>query len=80
MKVVVDNFAILGVEFCLLEKLSDMFSSSVVMDLDDKVVEEIAAEQADSQIERDHALTKLQDLEAGLKTLQRLRPLKLDGK
>ena len=64
MKVVVDNFAILGVEFCLLEKLSDMFSSEVVMNLDDGVVEEIAAEQPDSQVKRVRALTKFQSLEA----------------
>lgn len=70
MKVVVDNFAILGIEFCLLEKLSDMLSSDVVMNLDDKVVEEIAAEQPDSQIERSRALTKLQSLEEGLQTLR----------
>ena len=80
MKVVVDNFAILGIEFCLLEKLSDMFSSEVVMNLDDKVVEEIAAEQLDSQIERARALAKLQSLEAGLQTLRRLGRHKLGGK
>lgn len=48
MKVVVDNFAILGIESCLLERLSDMLSSEVVMGLDDEVVQEIAAEQPDS--------------------------------
>ena len=79
MKVVVDNVAILGIEFCLLEKLSDMLSSDVVMNLEDDVVQEIAAEQPDSQIERARALTKLQSLEAGLQTLQRLGRHKLGG-
>jgi hypothetical protein len=80
MKVVVDNFATLGVEFCLLERLSDIVSSDVVMDLDDEVVQEIAAEQPDSQIERARALTKLQSLEAGLQTLHRLGRHRLGGK
>jgi hypothetical protein len=80
MKVVVDNFAILGIEVCLMERLSDMVSSDVVMNLDDEVVQEIAAEQPDSQIERARALTKLQSLEAGLQTLQRLGRHKLGVK
>jgi hypothetical protein len=29
MKVVVDNFAILGIEFCLLDGLRDMLSSDI---------------------------------------------------
>lgn len=79
LKVVVDNFAILGIEFCLLDKLSDMLSSDVVMSLDDKVVQEIAAEQPDSQIERARALTKLKSLEAGLQSLQRFGRQTLGG-
>jgi hypothetical protein len=36
-----------------------------VMNLDDEVVEEIAAEQPDYQIERARALTELKSLKAG---------------
>jgi hypothetical protein len=57
-----------------------MLSSDVVMNLDDHVVREIAAEQPDSQIERARALAKLQSLEAGLHTLQRLGRHRLGGK
>ena len=80
MKVVVDNVAVLGIEFCLLEKLSDMLSSDVVMNLDDTVVQEIAGEEEDSQKERARALAKLQSLEAGLQTLHRLGRRKKRGK
>lgn len=80
MKVVVDNFAILGVEFCLLEKLSDTISSETVMNLEDGVVEEIAAEQPDSKVERARALTKFQSPEAGLQTLRRFGRHKPGGK
>jgi len=66
MKVMVDNFAVLGIEFCLLERLSEMLLSEIVINLDDVIVQEIAAEDEDSQIERVRALTKLQSLKAGL--------------
>jgi hypothetical protein len=80
MKVVVDNFAILGIEFCLMQRLSDMLSTDVIMSLDDKIVQEIAAERPDSQVERARVLTKLQSLEAGLLTLRRIGRHKLGGK
>lgn len=72
MKVAVDNIAVLGIEFCLLERLSEMLSPDIVLNLDDAVVQEIAAEKEDSQIERARALAKLHSLEAGLQTLRRL--------
>ena len=79
MKIVVDNVAVLGLEFSLLEKLSSLLSSDVVMNLDDSIVQEIAAEKEDSRIERARALSKLQSLEAGLYTLRRLGRHKLEG-
>ncbi len=79
-EVMVDRFAVLGIEFCLLERLSEMLSSEIVMNLDDAMVQEIAAEDEDSQIERVRALTKLQSLEAGLQTLRRLERYQLVGK
>jgi hypothetical protein len=77
--VAVDNFAVLGIEFCLLEKLSDMLSPDVVMNLDDTVVQEIAGEEEDSQKERVRVLAKLQSLETGLQTLRRLGSHKKGG-
>lgn len=60
-----DNFTVFGIKFCLLERLSEILSSETVINLD-AMVQEIAAEDEDSQIERVRALTKLQSLEAGL--------------
>jgi hypothetical protein len=71
MKMVVDNIAVLGIEFCLVEKLSEMLSSEVVMNLDDAVVQEIAGEEEDSQEERARTLKKLQILESALQDLRR---------
>jgi hypothetical protein len=80
MKMVVDNIAVLGIEFCLVEKLSEMLSSEVVMNLDDAVVQEIAGEEEDAQKERARALKKLQSLESGLQDLRRLGRYKQGGK
>ena len=80
MKMAVDNVAVLGIEFCLLEKLSEMLSADVVMNLDDAVVQEIAGEEEDSQKERARALKKLDSLESGLQTLRRLGRHKQGGK
>ncbi|KAL9126370.1 MAG: hypothetical protein Q9217_004572 [Psora testacea] len=69
MKVVVDNFSVLGIENCLLEGLSDTFSPDWVMKLEDSLVSRIAAETEDSQVERARAVKKLESLETGLQTL-----------
>jgi hypothetical protein len=80
MKMVVDNVAVLGIEFCLVEKLSEMLSSEVVMNLDDAVVQEIAGEEEDSQEERARTLKKLQILESALQDLRRQGRHKQGGK
>lgn len=72
MKVIVDNFAALVVENCLLDQLSDTFSPDTVMKFDDDLVRDIAAETEDSQIERARVIRKLEVLEAGLQRLNRL--------
>lgn len=79
MKVMVDNVAVLGIEFSLLERLSGLLSSDVVMNLDHSVVEEIAAEKEDSRLERARALSKLQTLEAALHTVRHYGRHKLEG-
>jgi hypothetical protein len=79
MKMAVDNIAVLGIEFCLVEKLSEMLSSDVVMNLDDAVVQDIAGEEEDSQKERARTLKKLQILESGLQDLCRQGRHKREG-
>ncbi len=72
MKVLVDNVAVLVIEYCLLDGLSDLLSPGVVLRLDENLIRDIAVETADSQTERAGVLRKLKSLEAGLQTLGRL--------
>ena len=72
MKVLVDNFAVLGIENCLLSMLPEMFSPDTVMKLDEGLTKNIAKETEDSLQERARVTRKLESLEAGLKTLNRL--------
>ena len=79
MKVIVDNFAVIGIEHCLLDGLSETFSPDSVMKLDETVMRNIAAETEDSAIERAQAMKKLKSLEVALQTLNRHARQKLTG-
>lgn len=79
MKTMVDNFAVLGVEFCLLEGLTDAFAAASVLRLDDDLVQRIAAENEESVAERTRTEEKLRVLEDGLHTLNRYRRYKYKG-
>lgn len=52
--------------------LTEMFSSDIVMSLDEDLTEDIAAETGDSRNERARVTRKLESLEKGLRTLNRL--------
>ena len=80
MKVMVDNFCVLGIERCILDGLSDTFSPDTVMRLDDSLIRSIAAETEESQLERAATIKKLKSLEAGLQTLNRLNRNKPAGR
>ena len=80
MKVLVDNFAVLAVENCLLQHLPGILSSEVIMGLSDLTVEAIAAESDDVQKDRSETLIKLKSLEGGLATLKYFRRLRIDGR
>ena len=80
MKVLVDNFAVLALEYCVADGLSGIFAPDTVMTLDDSLTSEIAAEIENSQTERHRASKKLTSLEAGLCTLNRLNQQKPAGK
>ena len=79
MKIMIDNFAALGIESCLLNGLSDTFSPDVVLGLDDSLIKNIAVETEESQSERARTVTKLKSLEAGLQTLKRFNRSKPSG-
>ncbi len=68
----VDDFSNLAVEKCFLEPLSTIFSSRVVDMLQDSVVEEIAAEDESSRLERQRYEEKVAVLQTSLQQLHRL--------
>ena len=78
-KVMVDNFAVLGIESCVLYGLFDTFSPDIVLELDDSLIRNIAAETEESQSERARTIQKLKSLEAGLQTLNRFNRNKPAG-
>ncbi len=79
MKVTVNNFDVLRIECCILNELSDTFSSDMIMRLDDRLIRNIAAEIEESQIDRTRTIKKLNSLETGLQTLNRLNRNKAAG-
>lgn len=72
MKTFVDDFAVLAVEKCLLQRLPHLLSAQTVMGLDDATVARIAAESEESQLERSLANEKLKILEPTLEVLRGL--------
>ena len=72
MKVLVDNFAVLGIENCLLDMLPKTFPPDIMMRFDEGLTKNIAMETEDSLNERARVTRKLDSLEAGLKILNRL--------
>ncbi|KAK3612890.1 hypothetical protein LTR22_028403, partial [Elasticomyces elasticus] len=78
MKIVVDNFAVLGAEFCLLEQFTTLFTPEVVTQLEDSLIRDIAAEREESVQERAGTMEKLQVLEDGLAVLNRYRRQRIE--
>ena len=79
MKIIVDNVGALGVEFCLLDNLTNAFTPEVVALLDDDVIKKIAAESEESMQERVRAEKKLRVLNNSFQTLSRFRRSKHNG-
>jgi hypothetical protein len=68
----VDDFSILALEKCLLEPLAVIFCPQVVDMLADDVVENIAAEDESSKLERERLQHKRAKLHKSLLQLHRL--------
>ena len=68
----VDDFSNLAIERCFLEPLTMIFSSQVVDELPDRVIEEIAAEDESSRLERQRLEEKVAVLHSLLERLHRL--------
>ena len=80
MKTLVDNFAVLGVEFCLLEDLMHVFAPETVMQLDNDLIKSIAAESDASMMERSRTAEKSRVFENSLHILNRYRRHKQNGR
>ena len=80
MKSLVDNFSVLAVEHCVISDLANCLSPEKVMKLDENLVNSIAAETEDAQIERRRTTEKLRTLNEGMWTLNRFSRHKLTGK
>jgi hypothetical protein len=75
----VDDFSILAVEKCLLEPLAVIFCPQIVDTLADDVVENIAAEDESSKLERGRLQHKRTKLYKSLLQLHRLDRLNVSG-
>lgn len=68
-----DNVASLAVESCLVDGLADVFSPSVVSNMQDDMIEElIGAEPEGVSQERSDLQTQLDEFEAALRSCKRL--------
>jgi hypothetical protein len=69
-----------AIDACLLTKLTDIFSPTVVFNLDDATISRIAAESGESIAEREDLTRKLKVLIETMKTLQWLRTIGNPGR
>ena len=71
MKLFIDNVAILVVENCLIDSLTDIFSPDIVSGMDDDLLECLAAEPETTRADRKWLKAKLEVLQLGLGTCSR---------
>lgn len=67
----IDNVVLLGVESCLLSKLEIMFTSEIVVQMEEKTLDLVGGESADMQSERESLNSQLETLEESLKRCRR---------
>ncbi|CRL28200.1 Interferon-induced Mx protein [Penicillium camemberti] len=76
----IDNVATLGIENCLLGPLSSILTSQTVNNMEDKQVQDIAAEPSYIVDERDRLTRELAKLQAGSRTLSKFNIRKVTAK
>ncbi|KAK0654504.1 Dynamin-B [Lasiodiplodia hormozganensis] len=63
----IDNAATLGVEFCLISSLSDIFSPAIVSEMDDEALANLASESNETKSERSMLQERMRSLKEGEK-------------
>lgn len=81
LKKIIDDFSVLAVEACLIQRLPTLFSPADVIEIDDTTVAILASEDEESSAERALCNEKLKILKDGLNALQSAQeyPLALKG-
>lgn len=67
----IDNAATLGVEFCLISSLSDIFSPAIVSEMDDEALANLASESNETKNERSMLQERMRSLKEGEKIVGR---------
>ncbi|OAL42717.1 interferon-induced GTP-binding protein Mx [Pyrenochaeta sp. DS3sAY3a] len=80
LKKFIDDFSVLAIEACLIEKLPTLFCPADVLDVDDAMVAMIAAEDEESSAERKRCSEKLKGLTKGLKIVHEYKFARSKGK
>lgn len=75
LKKIIDDFSVLAVEECLVQKLPTLFCSGDVIGIDDTKLAILASESEDASMERMSCNEKLRILTGGLKALQDVQDL-----
>jgi len=70
LKKFVDDFSVLGIEQCLIQRMHSLFSPEVVQGMTAKEIASIAAESPAVDAERRQCAERLAVLEAGLRDLK----------
>ncbi|KAL5115144.1 hypothetical protein ACEQ8H_006980 [Pleosporales sp. CAS-2024a] len=75
MKNIIDDFSVLAIEACLIQKLDTLFTAEDVVDLDDAKLAFLAAEDGEASAEREASAEKLRILQEGFGALQSMRAM-----
>ncbi|RYC63809.1 hypothetical protein CHU98_g2382 [Xylaria longipes] len=80
LRIFTDNVIILAIENCLIKDLPAIFTTSVVSQMDDEMLERLAAESPDIQVERAELEVECEALQKGLDLCKTYRTRKPTGK
>jgi hypothetical protein len=74
-----DNVIHLVIENCLVSNLPNIFSTKVVTQMSDEILQRLAEESDEVKIERSQLIDEIEKLRLGLQNCQRSRPRDFSG-